>query len=856
MSRTARLASAATILLAGLVSGAPVRAAEAPAKLPTAASGVATVALVVDISGSMNDEDPNGTTKLNGAKQGIVALLDQLPTEILVSLRAYPAGTGDCGEGVEIAAPFTKRGEVGRLVRSLEADGGTPTGPALEAAYDDLRRYGLDGNASIVLVSDGESNCGRDPCEVAKELLPDVAVKVHTIGFQIDGAGKEQLQCISTATDGKYLDADNADELAASLGSLAGASFTLDVDGPGIVFRNIGIDGQSPTVTLSANITNMSPNLAANVRVQITPTSDEKPFLYGPVQQLGNIEPFNSKQQSWTFAPALDFTDKDLTFKITVSAANAVTVSRDISVKLRGEILMDDVGPLLAGKERVVILGDSYSAGEGAGGYPQQFDWEENACHRSDATYGAALWPVAPQRINLACSGAVSKNLTQAQNKYTPPQISQLNALKDAPDLVLLTLGGNDADFAGVAITCLLPGECYSRRVVSRTQCLGPGPFLAATQAAVFRDVFKLPGTLCVRDHGNWGEMKMAQASAIVPQLVDSYLRIDNSLNSPPRLRARGGPAPMIVLAYPNPVPDPSRYNQVIAACPGAFSYEEWKWLNRFVRTLNSTIETAVNTARSQGVPIYFAPEVGQSFEPAHTACDTDKYLNYLDLNVGAVGGAFDLIAKTVDLAPFGTSYAFPPTTPQGRKKNELFHPNANGYRAMTAALVQFSNSQIGQHPVERNRPAQIEVLPIPVGPTLEVETLSGTTLGRGQTLTVIAPNLLPGSTADLAVESTPQLLATSVVADDGTATLQFDLPANFDVGAHTVTVTGFNTDGVALSSSYPVTVADPRPFWDEHGVLIALSAAGTAAASGGWLGLALFVRRRLRIRSATASAG
>ena len=75
----------------------------------------------------------------------------------------------------------------------------------------------VEGAASIVLVSDGVESCGKDPCEVARQLRErhGIDLVVHVVGFDVH-EGQEQLQCIAEAGGGRFLLASNAAELASA----------------------------------------------------------------------------------------------------------------------------------------------------------------------------------------------------------------------------------------------------------------------------------------------------------------------------------------------------------------------------------------------------------------------------------------------------------------------------------------------------------------------------------------------------------------------------------------------------------------------------------------------------------------
>jgi lysophospholipase L1-like esterase len=110
-------------------------------------------------------------------------------------------------------------------------------------------------------------------------------------------------------------------------------------------------------------------------------------------------------------------------------------------------------GPAQAAGPAYVALGDSYSAGNGAGNYISS----SGDCHRSNSAY-PALWASAhsPSSFTFAaCSGAVTTDVTN----------SQLGALSSSTGLVTITVGGNDSGFSDVMSTCVTSSEstCVSR---------------------------------------------------------------------------------------------------------------------------------------------------------------------------------------------------------------------------------------------------------------------------------------------------------------------------------------------------------------------------------------------------------
>ncbi|MGW1840309.1 SGNH/GDSL hydrolase family protein [Streptomyces sp. NPDC002067] len=103
-----------------------------------------------------------------------------------------------------------------------------------------------------------------------------------------------------------------------------------------------------------------------------------------------------------------------------------------------------------------VALGDSYSAGVGAGSY----DSASGSCKRSTKAY-AALWAAAnsPSSFDFtACSGAKTGDVLNGQ----------LAPLSSSTGLVSISVGGNDAGFTDTMTTCALQGESACLAAVSK----------------------------------------------------------------------------------------------------------------------------------------------------------------------------------------------------------------------------------------------------------------------------------------------------------------------------------------------------------------------------------------------------
>ena len=108
--------------------------------------------------------------------------------------------------------------------------------------------------------------------------------------------------------------------------------------------------------------------------------------------------------------------------------------------------------PAHASGSSYVALGDSYSSGMGTRTYLD----DGTSCQRSAYAYPSLIASSKGYSLNLrACSGATTADVTNLQ----------LSALSSDTGYVSLTVGGNDAGFAGVLTECAKPawaGNCNS----------------------------------------------------------------------------------------------------------------------------------------------------------------------------------------------------------------------------------------------------------------------------------------------------------------------------------------------------------------------------------------------------------
>lgn len=134
---------------------------------------------------------------------------------------------------------------------------------------------------------------------------------------------------------------------------------------------------------------------------------------------------------------------------------------------------------------KVVIAGDSYSAGEANPPYTS------GACHRSASAWSNFLFRDRGgiSTVNVACSGARIADLF----RRFKGQPAQVNVIKQSrPKYVAVTIGGNDVGFGKMLLQCFL-WECLSN---SQYQSAGKDilalePVLASAYRALKRAIPK-----------------------------------------------------------------------------------------------------------------------------------------------------------------------------------------------------------------------------------------------------------------------------------------------------------------------------------------------------------------------------
>lgn len=756
------------------------------------------VVVVMDTSGSMNEADPNapGKTKLDTAKAAVNEILGDTSTPF--GLVTYPSGpTGEplprvdsCESGKVVLIPDNRDfNQNSAVVNGLTADGNTPSGPALKATAHWLSQRGYR-DATIVLVTDGNDNCGPDPCDVAKNIsATGIDVTVHGIGLSEDEEVKKSLECVAQTTGGEAVSSVKISELKTQLERFASDAVDIEVSAPShmSVLQNdqfIQIRVSAKDKVVSGSVLSISVKNAAGKSVLVNHSKHIALQTLRPGGQSSvfkiPVQPRPNDIGIITWNVSIRHYHKDEFGASTVG--DYASAKGDITVRKEAEAI--SLGTILNGKNNVVVMGDSYSSGENAPPYlpgSGDEDWE-NRCHRSAKTHGAVLFPDA---TILACSGAVTADFSGYQTKdpgsihrrirtlsnapqgkdslvvkKVPPQLKALEELQEAPDLVILSIGGNDAGFADVVRKMLLfPKEIN-----------GISNFFSHIGASV-------PGSLS-------------------DDIAGVLMKIDAIINSEERLIQRQGKvAPILILPYPDAIRNTIWKDE----CAFGLSKSERELLAVFQTNLNWVIEQAVN--RLNGRPIYFVHQVAGAFANTHM-CSEDPPLR---------------IASTFE----GIGHTTTDTITGSTQSQELFHPTETGYYLEAQAIAKWSNNPRLADPQTFGKSPYSHLSATQYDPPLKTTTqkvrdfLGLEKRANRNKVTVLCSvpssgkicNVIHNSdVAYLEVRSDPIFLGL-VETGKHVEGLEVPLPDSLPPGDHTLVAHGIDADGKEITGEMPIYV-------------------------------------------------
>ena len=173
-----------------------IRAADATARSDEGSNLV----FLVDVSGSMGDEDTLGL-----AKQALTMLTDALGEKDTVSICTYSDGERIVIEG---ANPVKDRAKLITAIDSLEAAGYTDGQRGLEQAYEvAMRCYRPHGNNRVIMCSDGDLNVGITSESDLHDYVSrkkETGVYLSVLGFGQGNYKDTKMETLADDGNGNY----------------------------------------------------------------------------------------------------------------------------------------------------------------------------------------------------------------------------------------------------------------------------------------------------------------------------------------------------------------------------------------------------------------------------------------------------------------------------------------------------------------------------------------------------------------------------------------------------------------------------------------------------------------------------
>jgi lysophospholipase L1-like esterase len=240
--------------------------------------------------------------------------------------------------------------------------------------------------------------------------------------------------------------------------------------------------------------------------------------------------------------------------------------------------------------DTLLALGDSFSSGQGAGSYDPGTNGDGNTCFRS-----RQAWPqLLARRLrlvavpSLACSGAVTRQVTHddRSREEVERRSSQVGRISRDPDVITITVGGNDVGFADVLKHCVVDADCTRR--------------------------YRKPT----------GDMLDREIAMLAERLPWVYAAI----------RGAAPEARLIVVGYPRLFPETPTGN---CAAARRVSSREAAYLNERARALNAAIAGAAQASGAQFV------DVTEAFDGAELRCTGKTYVNRLRLQEKLLPASF-----------------------------------------------------------------------------------------------------------------------------------------------------------------------------------------------------------------------
>lgn len=515
--------------------------------------------LIIDVSGSMSGD------RIAGAKNTLQQVISQQPEGSEIGIWTYPSD-GGCSPG-EFIVPLQAHASIGELqgtIAGLTTDGSTPTGEALQAAAYQMIGEGRTGG-SLLLVSDGESNCSVDPCDTVADIREQgFELAVNTVGFDISEEGMKQLQCIADATDSKAYEVENPDDLMPLIEDLTQTAITANIIAPEVV-------AESETQKVTVRIENPSVRDATAVEFVLKASGTGNPMVGRPNNIVGNIPP-NGSIERVIEVHSSGTGDMELEVQAWGTNVSAVSASTTYKVVDSGATeLQLTPGPILARSGVGAPDTAAGSSGGSAGSAPSTL------LIMGDSIAAGGWEAVGWRAVEDVSSGDF------AGDSSLQRQVDSMDVQAKQISDVVLGAGGAEMDVEQVLLTCI-EAEC----------------------------------TADSADYQN--ALRIAQEIRFDDEILRTWFAVNSDGDT---ARSGAQAAPIFVPAYPRLFPQDRGLR-----CSEDIGPEQTTALNTLVSFLNASLETSVQRMRNAGLEVYFVESTATAFEDSNSLCSEDPGIN------------------------------------------------------------------------------------------------------------------------------------------------------------------------------------------------------------------------------------
>ncbi|MDR2252837.1 MAG: VWA domain-containing protein, partial [Bifidobacteriaceae bacterium] len=524
--------------------------------------------LVMDISGSMAGD------RITEAKSAMTGIVKEQPVGAEIGLYTYPGGdqgSDGCyaGQFIIPVAPITGVGSLLDAIDHIQTTGDTPTGSALAAVVDRLDEEGHTG-ATILLVSDGESNCGPPPCEEAAQIAArGFEITVPTVAFDISDSGRAELACISQATGALTYEVSGADqgELWDLIEDLSMATIAPTVN----VASATATDS---VLTVEITLTNPSARDVAAAQFTVRATGAGVATRVTPAANIavGNIPPGASVTRAVEVTVTGGAGSVELDVIAWGSNVSGVEVADSFRVVPEEDIDYEPGELVDKSSKPSVTLGDGFAgtaddadrSGGSSGTAGDGIVYQDSVLGLAQA---AGADQGADGGVSRAQVGATTRNLLDTPLDGQPPQLTDLPA---DPGNAILTIGAEDV------------GLSHLLRQCAAEDC--------APDSAAFANAIRAAQEI------DWAGIYRSVAGALGV--------------------AAGRSTPLLVPAYPYLFPEDRG-----RSCSAEYSAGEAQAFNSLVAHLNSAIEAGVAAAAKDGFEVYFVRDTAYALRSGPTLC-------------------------------------------------------------------------------------------------------------------------------------------------------------------------------------------------------------------------------------------